>query len=150
MWIRRWLFWTSVFFFGSCAPSEKYLGPKQSPPISHNDLKKDGAQLLLSFGRALDSINPNAIFLVQVLNRECIFQNSHLHYVFESSKGYTYIFFEYPNICIYLSNYSKIVQIILAYMQTAHFYRVMFTSWYRLYIMIIYIIVQDLWPVVRR
>ena len=34
--------------FGSCAPSEKYLGPKQSPPISHNDLKKDGAQLLLS------------------------------------------------------------------------------------------------------
>ena len=44
VWIRRWLFWTSVFFFGSCAPSEKYLGPKQSPPISHNDLKKDGAQ----------------------------------------------------------------------------------------------------------
>ena len=42
------LFWTSVFFFGSCTPSEKYLGPKQSPPISHNDLKKDGAQLLLS------------------------------------------------------------------------------------------------------
>ena len=35
-------------FFGSSAPSEKYLGPKQSPPISHNDLKKDGAQLLLS------------------------------------------------------------------------------------------------------
>ena len=27
--------WTSVFFW--------YLGPKQSPPISHNDLKKDGA-----------------------------------------------------------------------------------------------------------
>ena len=27
---------------------KKYLGPKQSPPISHNDLKKDGAQLLLS------------------------------------------------------------------------------------------------------
>ena len=26
----------------------KYLGPKQSPPISHNDLKKDGVQLLLS------------------------------------------------------------------------------------------------------
>ena len=44
----RSLFWTSVFFFGSCATSEKYLGPKQSPPISHNDLKKDGAQLLLS------------------------------------------------------------------------------------------------------
>ena len=36
------------FFFGSYAPSEKYLGPKQSPPISHNDLKKDGAQLSLS------------------------------------------------------------------------------------------------------
>ena len=35
-------------FFGSIAPSEKYLSPKQSPPISHNDLKKDGAQLLLS------------------------------------------------------------------------------------------------------
>ena len=48
VWICRWLFWTSVFFFGSYAPSEKYLGPKQSPPISHNDLKKDGAQLLLS------------------------------------------------------------------------------------------------------
>ena len=29
-------------------PSEKYLGPKQSPPISPNDLKNDGAQLLLS------------------------------------------------------------------------------------------------------
>ena len=28
--------------------SEKYLGPKQSPPISHNVLKKDGALLLLS------------------------------------------------------------------------------------------------------
>ena len=25
-----------------------YLSPKQSPPISHNDLKKDGVQLLLS------------------------------------------------------------------------------------------------------
>ena len=35
-------------FFGSCAPSEKYLRSKQSPPISHNDLKKDRAQLLLS------------------------------------------------------------------------------------------------------
>ena len=54
VWIRRWLFWTSVFFFGSCAPSEKYLGPKQSPPISHNDLKKDGAQLLLSNSKLLD------------------------------------------------------------------------------------------------
>ena len=31
------------------APSEKYLSPKQSPPISHNDLKKDSAQLLLSY-----------------------------------------------------------------------------------------------------
>ena len=48
VWICQWLFWISVFFFGSYAPSEKYLGPKQSPPISHNDLKKDGAQLLLS------------------------------------------------------------------------------------------------------
>ena len=48
VWICRWLFWTSVFFFGSCPPSEKYLGPEESPPISHNDLKKDGAQLLLS------------------------------------------------------------------------------------------------------
>ena len=46
--IRWWLFWTSVFFSGSCAPSEKYLGPEQSPPISHNDLKKDGAQWWLS------------------------------------------------------------------------------------------------------
>ena len=36
------------YFFGSYAPSEKYLGPKQSPPIAHNDLKKDGAQLLMS------------------------------------------------------------------------------------------------------
>ena len=42
------LFWTSFFFFGSYTPSEKYLSPKQSPPISHNDLKKDGAQPLLS------------------------------------------------------------------------------------------------------
>ena len=48
MWIHQWLFWTSVFFFGSCPPSEKYLGPKQSPPIPHNDFKKDGVQLLLS------------------------------------------------------------------------------------------------------
>ena len=39
VWIRRWL-----------APSEKYLGPKQSPPNSHNDLKKDGAQLLRGGG----------------------------------------------------------------------------------------------------
>ena len=30
------------------APSEKYLSPKQSPPVSQNDLKKDGAHLLLS------------------------------------------------------------------------------------------------------
>ena len=39
-------------YFSEGAPqkssSEKFLGPKQSPPISHNDLKKDGAQLLLS------------------------------------------------------------------------------------------------------
>ena len=38
----------SVLLFMSCVPSEKYLGPKQSPPISHNDLKNDGVQLLLS------------------------------------------------------------------------------------------------------
>ena len=37
-----------VIFFGSYAPSEKYLGPKQSPPILHNDHKIDGGQLLLS------------------------------------------------------------------------------------------------------
>ena len=37
-----------VLDLGIFAPEEKYLGPKQSPPISHNDLKKDGAQLLLS------------------------------------------------------------------------------------------------------
>ena len=48
VWIRWWLFWTEVFFWGSAAPEEKYRGPKQSPPISHNDLKKDGVQLLLS------------------------------------------------------------------------------------------------------
>ena len=36
------------FFFESYVPSEKYLGPKQSPLISQNDLKKDGAQLLFS------------------------------------------------------------------------------------------------------
>ena len=35
-----------IFF--SYAPAEKYLDPKQSRPISHNDLKKDDAQLLLS------------------------------------------------------------------------------------------------------
>ena len=34
------------FSSGAALPQEKYLGPKQSPPISHNDLKKDGAQLL--------------------------------------------------------------------------------------------------------
>ena len=48
VWICRWLFWISVFFFWSYAFSEKYLDPKQSPTISHNDLQKDGAQLLLS------------------------------------------------------------------------------------------------------
>ena len=43
------LFWSLCEFVGDCfAPSEKYLSPKQSPPISHNDLKKDGVQLLLS------------------------------------------------------------------------------------------------------
>ena len=35
------------FSSGATAPSEKYLGPKQSPPISHTDFKKDGAQLLI-------------------------------------------------------------------------------------------------------
>ena len=41
-------------FFGHCVNLSVivldlgilYLGPKQLPPISHNDLKKDGAQLL--------------------------------------------------------------------------------------------------------
>ena len=32
----------------SCAPEEKYQGPKQSPMNSHNDQNKDGAKLLLS------------------------------------------------------------------------------------------------------
>ena len=37
------------FSSGATLPQKKYLGPKQSPPISHNDLKKnDGVQLLLS------------------------------------------------------------------------------------------------------
>ena len=48
MWIWRWLFWTEVFFWGSIAPKEKYLGPKQSPRNSYNDRKIDGAKLLLS------------------------------------------------------------------------------------------------------
>ena len=48
MWNWRWLFWTEVFFWGSAAPEEKYLGPKQSPTNSHNDRNKDGAKLLLS------------------------------------------------------------------------------------------------------
>ena len=39
-------FGTEVFFWGSVVPEEKYLGPKQSPLNSHNDLKKDVAQLL--------------------------------------------------------------------------------------------------------
>ena len=39
-------FWTYVFFFGNYTPSEKYLSPKQSTPISHNDLKNDGVQYL--------------------------------------------------------------------------------------------------------
>ena len=46
--VGDYFIWTLVFFFGSYVPSEKYLGPKQSPSISHNDLKKDSAQLLLS------------------------------------------------------------------------------------------------------
>ena len=37
-----------VLDLGIFLRERKYLGPKQSPPISHNDLKKDGAQLLLS------------------------------------------------------------------------------------------------------
>ena len=37
---------SSVFFFGSSL--RKIPRSKQSPPISHNDLNKDGAQLLLS------------------------------------------------------------------------------------------------------
>ena len=40
-----WLFWILLFFFGSYALSEKYLGPKQSPLNSHDDLKKAGLQL---------------------------------------------------------------------------------------------------------
>ena len=48
MWNRRRLFWTEVFFWGSAAPEEKYLGPKQSPTNSLNDRNKDGAKLLLS------------------------------------------------------------------------------------------------------
>ena len=35
----------SIFLFECCAPSEKYLGPKQSPMISHNDPKKDDAKM---------------------------------------------------------------------------------------------------------
>ena len=37
-----------IVFVGSCAASEKYLRQKQSPPVSHNDFKNDGVQLLLS------------------------------------------------------------------------------------------------------
>ena len=36
-----------IFLRELCSLREKYLGPKQSPPISYNDLKKDGAQLSL-------------------------------------------------------------------------------------------------------
>ena len=36
------------FSSGAALHQKNTLGPKQSPPISHNDLKKDGAQLLLS------------------------------------------------------------------------------------------------------
>ena len=42
---RLWSFWGLCVFFGS---SQKYLSPKQLLPILHNDLKKDGAQLLFS------------------------------------------------------------------------------------------------------
>ena len=45
------------FFFGSYAPSEKYLGPTQSPPILYNE--KDGAQLLLSNYCCLLKIPPD-------------------------------------------------------------------------------------------
>ena len=31
----------SVYFLRHSAPLEMYLGPKQSPPNSHNDIKKD-------------------------------------------------------------------------------------------------------------
>ena len=57
LWIRWWLFWSSVFFWGS-APRYFSLGaalPQKNTSaqnnhlqFSHNDLKKDGAQLLLS------------------------------------------------------------------------------------------------------
>ena len=40
-------FFFFFFFFVSYVPSEKFLGPEQSPPNSDNDLK-DGVQLLLS------------------------------------------------------------------------------------------------------
>ena len=36
------------YFSSGATLPQKNLGPKQSPPISQNDLKKDGAQLLLS------------------------------------------------------------------------------------------------------
>ena len=49
---RQWVILMSnnfslSIFWSFCIPSEKYLGSKQWPPNSHNDLKKDGAQLLL-------------------------------------------------------------------------------------------------------
>ena len=48
----RALIMTSVATRVKCyAPSEKYLGPNQTPPISKkkkNDLKEDGTLLLLS------------------------------------------------------------------------------------------------------
>ena len=44
-------------------PQKKYLGPKQSPPISHHDLKKDGAQVLLSkYGGVYFLINLNTLY----------------------------------------------------------------------------------------
>ena len=45
---KELLLMTSVFFFWSYAPSEKYLNQKQSAPNSYNDLKNGGAQVLLS------------------------------------------------------------------------------------------------------
>ena len=37
------------YFSEGAAPSEIYLGPKQSSPISNNDFKTDGAQLHLYY-----------------------------------------------------------------------------------------------------
>ena len=40
--LRPW-----YFSSGATVPQKKYLGPKQSPPVSFNDLKKDGAQFIV-------------------------------------------------------------------------------------------------------